>query len=141
MMGDIQAMFHQVKVSKQDVDFLRFLWWTGGDISHNPHEYRMIVHLFGAVSSPSCANYALRRTAEDSHFRLDWLLTVGLWRMKLLIKELTAACPRGGFHLSKWITNSPRVLPSIPETDRAKEVNELNLDRDRLPTERALGVQ
>lgn len=28
-------------------------------------EFRMTVHLFGAVSSPSCACYALRRTADD----------------------------------------------------------------------------
>ena len=30
-----------------------------------PKEYRMTVHLFGATSSPSCANYALRKTAEE----------------------------------------------------------------------------
>ena len=42
-------------------------------------------------------------------------------------------------HLSKWITN--RVLSSIPKADRAKEVKDLNLNRNRLPTERALRVQ
>jgi hypothetical protein len=26
----------------------------------------MVVHLFGAISSPSCANFALRRCAEDN---------------------------------------------------------------------------
>ena len=26
----------------------------------------MKVHLFGAVSSPSCSNYALRKVADDS---------------------------------------------------------------------------
>lgn len=26
----------------------------------------MTVHLFGAVSSPSCASYALRKTADDN---------------------------------------------------------------------------
>lgn len=51
MMADIQAMFHQVKVSEEDKDFLRFLWWPGGDVSLTPVEYRMTVHLFGAVSS------------------------------------------------------------------------------------------
>jgi hypothetical protein len=25
----------------------------------------MVVHIFGAISSPSCANYALRKTAQD----------------------------------------------------------------------------
>lgn len=31
-MGDIQAMFHQVKVAEEDRDFLGFLWWPEGDI-------------------------------------------------------------------------------------------------------------
>lgn len=30
-----------------------------------PLEYRTKVHLFGAISSPSCANYVLRKTADD----------------------------------------------------------------------------
>ena len=46
--------------------FLRFLWWPEGDWSKEPIEYRMLVHLFGATSSPSCANYALKKTAEDN---------------------------------------------------------------------------
>ena len=48
-MGDIQAMFHQVKVAEEDRDFLRFLWWPDGDITKDPAQYRMTVHLFGAV--------------------------------------------------------------------------------------------
>lgn len=59
----------------------------------------------------------------------------------LLITELTSACQRGGFQLSEWITNSGQVLATIPKAGRAKEVKELNLDRDRLPTEGARGVQ
>ncbi len=31
-------------------------------------EYRMIVHLFWATSLPSCASYALRKTAEDRKY-------------------------------------------------------------------------
>ena len=30
LMTDIQAMFHQIKVSEKHVDFLRFLWWPKG---------------------------------------------------------------------------------------------------------------
>lgn len=33
IMGDTDAMFHQVKVAEVHVDFLRFLWWPGGDVS------------------------------------------------------------------------------------------------------------
>jgi len=55
-MGDIQAMFHQVRVAEGDRDFLRFLWWPDGDINKDFVEFRMTVHLFGSVSSPSCAS-------------------------------------------------------------------------------------
>ena len=36
----------------------------------NLEEYQMVVHLFGAASSPSCLNFALYKTAEDNsqHF-------------------------------------------------------------------------
>ena len=47
-------------------DFLRFLWWPNGDLSAELEEYRMMrVHPFGAVSSPSCSNYALHVKANE----------------------------------------------------------------------------
>ena len=36
------------------------------DFEQKADEYRMTVYLFGAVSSPACANYALQRTADDN---------------------------------------------------------------------------
>ena len=64
VMGDIEAMFYQVRVPEQFHDNLRFLWWPDGDLSQDPIDYQMCVHLFGATSSPSCSNYALRQTAD-----------------------------------------------------------------------------
>ena len=65
IMGDIDSMFYQVRVPKQDAGFLRFLWWEDGDPCKQVIEYQMLVHTFGAASSPSCASYALRKTAQD----------------------------------------------------------------------------
>ena len=62
---DIEAMFHQVKVNEEYRDLLRFLWWENVDLTKQPKEYRMTVHLFGATSSPGCANFALKSTAND----------------------------------------------------------------------------
>ena len=60
LMADVEKMFFQVKVKKEDQDLFRFLWWPD-----EPHEYCMKVHLFGAGSSPGYSNFALKCTAED----------------------------------------------------------------------------
>ena len=57
-----------------------------------------------------------------------------------LVRDLTCVCHKGGFHLTKWVSNSRTVLSHIPKEDRATEMKELDLDRDKLPTERALGL-
>ncbi|KAJ8032248.1 hypothetical protein HOLleu_25720 [Holothuria leucospilota] len=63
-MGDIEAIFHQVRVSPQHRDALRFLW-RDGNLSLQSETYRMAVHLFGGVWNPCWASFALKRTAED----------------------------------------------------------------------------
>ena len=156
VMSDVQSMFHQVRVPEVDRDLLRFLWWPRGDFSKELEEYRMTVHLFGAVSSPSCANFAMRRNAEDHRheFSPDVVSTVlknfyvddclkSLPSATVAIKhveELRRLMLRGGFNLTKWISNDREVLESIPVEARAKDVKDLDLDNDALPAERALGV-
>lgn len=65
-MSDIEAMYHQVRVPPEDSDLLRFLWWPEGNLKKPLQEYKMVVHLFGATSFPSCANFALRKATEDA---------------------------------------------------------------------------
>ena len=57
--GDIESMFYQVQVPRSQYSYLRFFWWPEGDLNQEPIKYNMKVHLFGAVSSPSIANFAL----------------------------------------------------------------------------------
>ena len=45
---------------------------------------------------------------------------------------------KGGFRLTKWLSNDKEVVKSIPETERATVKT---LDFDDVLTERALGVQ
>ena len=66
VMTDIQAICQSSQSAKSDVDFLRFLWWPNGDVGKPPVEHCMLVYVFRAVSSPSCANFALRQTARDN---------------------------------------------------------------------------
>ena len=65
-MADIESMFYQVRVSEVDCSYLCFLWWPDGNLESNLEEYQMVVHLFGAALSPSCSNFALRKTAENN---------------------------------------------------------------------------
>ena len=78
LVSDIEAMFHQVKVDPLDSDALIFLWWPNDDLSAQPIEYRMEVHLFGSTLSPSCANLCIRKTARDNigNFSLEVIDTV-----------------------------------------------------------------
>ena len=156
LMADIEAMYHQIKVHPDDVDALRFLWYPDSDLSRDPVEFHMSVHLFGGVWSASCANFGLLRTARDNssefhpsvsstvtrNFYVDDCLTSVKSQDEAidLVNELQRLLRRGGFNLTKWICNSRAVLEKIPQSDRAKEVKDLDLSHDVLPVERVLGV-
>ena len=154
IMADIEAMFHQVKVVRQDQDALRFLWWPEGNLEEDPVRYRMTVHIFGGTWSPSCCTYALHRTAEDhaqesssmakdavfhNFYVDDCLKSVPTSEEAILLAEqLKELVAQGGFNLTKWTSNSRDVLEHIPLEDRSKKVKERVLDA---PLEdRALGV-
>lgn len=157
LMADIEAMFHQVRVPSTDADLLRFLWWPDGIHDQDLVEHRMVVHLFGATSSPSCASFAFRKCAADNEEQFspmsvdsvlnnflvdDCLMSIGSEEEAVsLYEELVALCAKGGFKLTKWINNRRTVLAAIPQQKRAMEVKDLNLDNDALPMQRALGVQ
>ena len=53
--------------------------------------------------------------------------------------QLRELLRRGGFKLTKWLSNDRKVLAAIPESERAKSV--VNLEIDNLPTECALGIK
>lgn len=155
IMADIESMFYQVAVPKEERNFLRFLWWPDGNLDRKPKEYRMAVHLFGAVSSPSCANAALRQIALENklqfpaasdailkHFYVDDFLKSLKSESDAasLVQEIQKLCLLGGFNLTKWISNSRTVLQSIPIERQAKNVCQLDLQHEQLPVDRALGV-
>jgi len=156
-MCDLEAMFHQFKVDEKHRDFLRFLWWPNGNIQLAPAQYRMTVHLFGAGSSPGCANFALKRIASDheqefgheaaNFVRDNFYVDDGLKSVLTvpeaikLIQNTRKLCAKGGLRLHKFTSNSREVLETIPEEERAKGLKNLDLNQNSLPKERALGVQ
>ena len=153
--GDIRAMFHQVRVEPKDADALRFLWWPSGDLSQQPVDHRMDVHLFGATSSPSCASLCLRQVAWDfghlhdpitaeiavSNFCVDDCLVSFSSKEEAIrtIQDLIQLLHRGGFHLTKLATNDPKVLSSIPEEERSTRLQ--NHEFQVTSNQKVLGVQ
>ena len=112
-----------------------------------------MVHLFGSVSSPTCANFALRKTADDNNEQFD-PDTISTVKRNFYVddylkssqneqaaittaQQLRILLSKGGFRLTKWLSNSRRVIESIPESERSKLVKEIRFGE--LPTERALG--
>ena len=154
ILGDIEKMFYQVNVSKCDRDCLRFYWWPDGELMSDPVVYRMTVHIFGAASSPSCANFALQQTIQDhghefdisvveaaqNNFYVDdFLCSVSSEDKAInMIRDISSLCEKGGFRLTKWLSNSRTVLQAVPVTERSSDV--AFLEFDHFPTERALGV-
>ena len=127
----------------------------------------MCVHVFGGASSPSCANYAIRRTSADNveefgkeaadvirnNFYVDDLLksvndldpaktpvknVINMCRS--VVKNVINMCRSGGFNLKKFISNSKELLISIPEDKSRPGVKDLNL-LVGIPVEKALGIQ
>ena len=54
--------------------------------------------------------------------------------------ELREMLPCGGFRLTKWASNNPGMLDSVPEQDRLNSNRNLDLEKSSLSTERAVGV-
>ena len=156
---DIEKMFFQFKVKPEPEhrDLLRFLWWESEDFTKEPVEYRMCVQLFGAASSPGCANFGLKQTALDGEKKFgldvanfvrdnfyvdDGLISVPSEAEAVsLIRRSTEMCKMSGLRLHKFLSNSKAVIQSVPFEDRAKVLVNVDLLNHPLPVERALGVQ
>ena len=92
VVADIRGMFYQVRVEPRECDSLRFLWWPDGDLSIPPQKYQMLVHLFGAIFSPSCCYFLMSKSR-----------VVPLKPVTIPCMELTAAVV--GVNLVKFLGN------------------------------------
>ena len=143
---DIEQVFHQFRVIAKDRNYLRFLWWKNGDCTQRPVEYRMCVHFWGAVSSPGCANFALRQVASDNESEFgsvvanfikgDFYVDDG-FKSVATVEDAIEMIDSS----NKFLSNSKEVLDSIPSEDLAKGLKDLDLMNDALPVERTLGIQ
>ncbi|XP_078495177.1 uncharacterized protein LOC144749987 [Ciona intestinalis] len=154
--ADIEGMFHQFYVAEAYRDFLRFLWWKNDDVEQEIVEYRMKVHIFGATSSPGCANFGLKRAADEGEsefgsdvakfIRRDFYVDDGITATPdsqsaiSLINRSRRLCAKAGLRLHKFTSNSREVLASISVEDRTSDLQAMDLNKVQLPLQRVLGI-
>ena len=130
LMADVEPKYHQLKVHPDDVDTLRFLWYPDCDLTREPEEYHMAVHLFGGVRSACCFNYGLQRTPRDNSDNFDpevarsvaknFYVDENLKSVESHEKAISSVVQqrnllaRGGSNLTKQVSNSRSVLKKIP---------------------------
>ena len=104
------------------------------------HQYTR--HIFGAKDSPTCANYALQQTGRDNendfpdaaraiteNFYMDDYLgcTASIEETVNRCKELITVLKKGGFKLTKFVSNCPEVLNLIHAFENTQgQVTETN---------------
>ena len=124
VMADIETMVHQVCVEEEYHDYLRFLSWPNGDITKEPVDFQMCVHLQGATSSPSCANYALRETAKTykDEFGED---AANTFIRNFYVDDMLKSCPDSQSAI-KMIPNvvkmSKAVISDLRNSIRRREI-------------------
>ena len=124
--ADIEALFMQVEVPEHEQRFLRFLWREGPSSEIETFQYTR--HIFGAKSSPTCANFVVQQTARDnvksfpvaskavftSFYVDDFLHSVPRESdAVVLASQLMNMLTKGGFNLTKFVTNSLEVYKSL----------------------------
>ena len=136
-------------MSPEDRGALCYLWWSDGDLMKAPKTFQMLVHIFGATSSPSICGYALRRTAADNSegfstetvdavmrdFYVDDLLKSFETTSQAveITKELQELLAKGRFQLTKVMSNEREVLNAFSPEHRAPAVKDLDLNLNSLP--------
>ena len=131
LMADIADFFHRIFVADEDVAALRFLFFADKSLKQIV-ELESPVHIFGAGSSPTVANFALQHHAHRirakygdvifaeilSKFYVDDYLTSleSAEKAREVKIQMSAALKEGGFELTKWASNDDSVLvdPSSP---------------------------
>ena len=150
--ADIAKMFLQVFVREEDQSALRYLWRPPGS-KDPPGVYQMLVHIFGAVCSPSICCSVLRKIADDhaeefsdikrlvyENFYVDNYLDSAATVDEAIqrIRRLILLLQRGGYHLVKVLSSFREVMNAVRSEERCDP--NLDLTRDVLPTVRTMGL-
>ncbi|XP_071652192.1 uncharacterized protein [Temnothorax longispinosus] len=131
MAADIEKMYRQILVHKEDRDLQRIVWRKDPD--GEILDLRLNTVTYGQACAPFLALSSLRQLARDEQARFPKGVSVVLedsymdefyfgadTKAEALEKQkqLGGLCKAGGFPLKKWTANSTELLENIPEDDR-----------------------
>ncbi|XP_070170748.1 uncharacterized protein [Polyergus mexicanus] len=115
--ADIEKMFRQIRVHRDDVDFLRIFWRS--NINSPIQFYRLLTVTYGTAPAPYLAMRVINQLAideghsfpkaqtivQDSIYVDDVLFGADeVPSLKESRDQLTKLMARGGFHLRRWTT-------------------------------------
>ncbi|XP_060804946.1 uncharacterized protein LOC132902740 [Amyelois transitella] len=147
--ADVQMMYRQILVTKEDADFQRILW---RDSTGTIKDYRLLRITFGTACAPYLAVKTLQQIAKDEgkehpvaaktiheDFYMDDLMSGSDTVPEALDTAMNIAeiLKRGGMNLQKWTSNSSEFLKQIKPSNRSIKVK-LDIKLDGMT--KALGV-
>ncbi|XP_053691432.1 uncharacterized protein LOC128739955 [Sabethes cyaneus] len=134
--GDIQEMYHQIRIRSEDKQAQRFLFRS--DPMEIPQVYVMDVATFGATCSPSSAQFVKNLNAEqfakrypeaaaaiiNRHYVDDYYDSLDTVEDAIQrAKEVKYIHAKGGFHIRNWLSNSEEFLRQLGAGSRMETVH------------------
>ena len=151
LVADVKKMFLQIKIADEDKDSHRYIW-RDMQTNEEPKVFRMKTVTFGVNCSPFLAIATVQSHAENlkrqfpvaaaeviDNMYVDDCLTgaENVEKATELHDSLFSMMKSGGFHLTKWASNSEEVLKNIDPKERAPS---LTVEFDKRETLKALGM-
>ncbi|XP_055527785.1 uncharacterized protein LOC129720345 [Wyeomyia smithii] len=149
--GDIQEMYHQIRIRSEDKQAQRFLFRSNS--AETPQVYVMDVATFGSTCSPCSAQYVKNLNAEqfsgqfpeaaiavsEKHYVDDYYDSVDTVEEAMQrAKEVKYIHSQGGFHIRNWVSSSHEFLEAMGERNTNDAVH---FNRDKSAEyERVLGI-
>ncbi|XP_017470374.1 PREDICTED: uncharacterized protein LOC108362054 [Rhagoletis zephyria] len=145
IIADVEKMYRQVYVAKQDTDYQRIVWRENP--SQPMSDYRLLRVTYGVASASHLAVKSLQQAALNatntskrvvevvkSDFYMDDLLTGAdtIRELTVLQKDVSSALSQSGFELRKWATNCQTLRELIPHA--SKQISHLLADGDEIRT-------